>query len=58
MDFVVMIAAFLFAIMMCLGLILVKWIIMQLGATIFALVVFLVGAIFILATGGKNDDDE
>ncbi len=58
MDLLVIIAAFFFAIMMCLGLILVKWCIMQLGSTLFFLIVFLAGSIFILSVGSGEHDDE
>ena len=50
-------AAFFFAIMMCLGLILVKWIIAQLGAIPVFMILFLVVSMFLLATGGKKYDD-
>ena len=58
MDALVMVAAFFFALVMCLGLILVKWIIAQLGLTVFILIVFLVASIFILAEGDKEYEDE
>ena len=58
MDAIIIIAAFFFALVMCLGLILVKWIIMQLGITIFFLIVFLAVAISILAARDEEDDDE
>ena len=57
MDFFVITAAFFFAIMMCLGLILVKWIIAQLGAIPVFMILFLVVSMFLLATGGKKYDD-
>ena len=52
------IVAFFFALLMCLGLILVKWIISQIGATIFFLILFLMVAMFMLATGERDYDDE
>ena len=58
MDAIIIIAAFFFALVMCLGLILVKWIIMQLGITIFFLIVFLAVAISILAARDEEDDDK
>jgi hypothetical protein len=58
MDAIIIIAAFFFALVMCLGLILVKWIIMQLGVTTFFLIVFLAGAISILAAKDGEEDDE
>ena len=58
MDAIVIIAAFFFAIFMCLGIILMKWIISQLGATLFILVLFLMVAIFLLAMGDEKYGDE
>ena len=52
------IVAFFFALLMCLGLILVKWIISQIGATIFFLVLFLMVAVFMLAMGEREYDDD
>ena len=52
------IVAFFFALLMCLGLILVKWIISQIGATIFFLVLFLMVAVFMLAMGERDYGDE
>lgn len=56
-DVLVIIVAFFFALLMCLGLILVKWIISQLGATLFFLVFFLMVAVFLLAVGERNYDE-
>jgi hypothetical protein len=56
-DILVVIVAFFFALLMCLGLILVKWIISQLGATLFFLVLFLMVAVFLLALGEENYDE-
>ena len=58
MDALVMVVAFFFALLMCLGLILMKWIISQLGMTLFFLVFFLMVAIFLLAKGDSEFDDE
>ena len=58
MDTIVIVAAFFFALVMCLGMILVKWIITQLGATIFFLIVFLAVSIFVLAMEDEKHDDE
>ena len=58
MDVLVVIVAFFFALLMCLGLILAKWVITQIGATIFILVLFLMIAIFLLAMGDEDYDDE
>jgi uncharacterized membrane protein YhaH (DUF805 family) len=58
MDAIVVIAAFFFAIFMCLGIILMKWIISQLGVTLFVLVLFLMVAIFLLAMGDEKYGDE
>ena len=52
------IVAFFFALLMCLGLILVKWIISQIGATIFFLVLFLMVAVFMLAMGEREEYDD
>ena len=57
MDVLVVILAFFFAILMCLGLILTKWIIAQLGGTLFFLVLFLAVAVFLLAMGEENYDE-
>ena len=58
MDALVMVVAFFFALLMCLGLILMKWIISQLGMTLFFLVFFLMVAIFLLAKGDDEYGDE
>ena len=58
MDFLIIILAFFFALLMCLGLILIKWIISQLGATLFFMVLFLAVSILLLAMGDQEDDDE
>ena len=57
MDFVVVILAFFFALIMCLGLILMKWIIAQLGGTIFFMVLFLMIAVCLLAKGDNEYDE-
>jgi hypothetical protein len=57
-DVLVIILAFFFALLMCLGLILLKWIIFQLGATLFFMVLFLAVAVFVLALGERDYDDE
>lgn len=57
MDTLVIVAAFFFALVMCLGMILVKWIITQLGATLFFLIVFLAVSIFVLAVEDEKNDD-
>ena len=57
MDVLVVILAFFFALLMCLGLILTKWIISQIGATVFFLILFLVVAMFLLAMGEENYDE-
>ena len=58
MDLIVIIAAFFFALMMCLGLILMKWVVSQLGATLVVLIIFLFVAMFLLAVGDREHDDE
>ena len=58
MEALMVIVAFFFALLMCLGLILVKWIISQIGATIFFLVLFLMVAVFMLAMGEREYDDD
>ena len=58
MDFLIIILAFFFALLMCLGLILIKWIISQLGATLFFMVLFLAVSILLLAMGDQEHDDE
>jgi predicted LPLAT superfamily acyltransferase len=58
LDALVIIVAFFFGLLMCLGLILMKWIIAQLGATLFFLVLFLAVAMFLLAMGDEKHDDE
>ena len=57
MDFLVVILAFFFALLMCLGLILMKWIIAQLGGTIFFMVLFLMIAVCLLAKGDNEYDE-
>ena len=57
MDFVVVILAFFFALIMCLGLILMKWIIAQLGGTIFFMVLFLMIAVCLLVKGDQEYDE-
>ena len=57
MDVLVVILAFFFALHMCLGLILTKWIISQIGATVFFLILFLMVAVFFLAMGEENYDE-
>ena len=57
MDILVVILAFFFALLMCLGLILTKWIISQIGATVFFLILFLMVAVFLLAMGEENYDE-
>ena len=57
MDILVVIVAFFFALLMCLGLILTKWIISQIGATVFFLILFLMVAMFLLALGEKEEGD-
>ena len=56
MDILVVILAFFFALLMCLGLILTKWIISQIGATVFFLILFLMVAMFLLALGEKDEE--
>ena len=56
MDILVVILAFFFALLMCLGLILTKWIISQIGATVFFLILFLMVAVFLLALGEKDEE--
>ena len=58
MDFIIIILAFFFALLMCLGLILIKWIISQLGATLFFMVLFLAVSILLLSMGDQEHDDE
>ena len=58
MNALVIIMAFFFSLLMCLGLILTKWIIAQLGTTLFFLVMFLALSIFVLAVGDEVHDDE
>ena len=57
MDILVVILAFFFALLMCLGLILTKWVISQIGATVFFLILFLMVAVFLLAMGEENYDE-
>ena len=56
MDVLVIIVEFFFALLMCLGLILTKWIISQIGATVFFLILFLMVAVFLLALGEKDEE--
>ena len=58
MDVVVIILAFFFALIMCLGLILMKWIISQVGATIFFMVLFVMIAVCLLVKGDQEEYDE
>ena len=57
MDVFVVILAFFFALLMCLGLILMKWIIAQLGGTIFFMVLFLMIAVCLLVKGDQEYDE-
>jgi hypothetical protein len=57
MEIAVIILAFFFGLLLCLGLILVKWVITQLGATLFFLILFLVAAMFLLAMGDREHDE-
>ena len=57
LDILVVILAFFFALLMCLGLILTKWIISQIGATVFFLILFLMVAVFLRAMGEENYDE-
>ena len=57
MEFLIIILAFFFTLAMCAGLILMKWIITQIGVTIFCLLLFLVIAVFLLAMGDENYDE-
>lgn len=57
MDILVVIVAFFFALLMCLGLILTKWVISQLGVTLFCMILVLMVAVFLLAMGGENYDE-
>ena len=58
MDFLIIMLAFFFALIMCLGLILMKWVISQIGITVFLMVLFLILAIFLLSMGDQENDDE
>ena len=58
MDFLIIMLAFFFALLMCLGLILMKWVISQIGITVFLLVLFLILAMFLLSMGDQENDDE
>lgn len=58
MDFLIIMLAFFFALIMCLGLILMKWVISQIGITVFLLVLFLILAMFLLSMGDQENDDE
>ena len=57
MDVFVVILAFFFSLIMCLGLILMKWIITQVGATIFFMVLFLMIAVCLLVKGDQEYDE-
>ena len=57
MEFLIIILAFFFTLAMCAGLILMKWIISQIGVTIFCLLLFWVIAVFLLAMGDENYDE-
>ena len=57
MDVFVVILAFFFSLIMCLGLILMKWIISQVGATIFFMVLFLMIAVCLLVKGDQENDE-
>jgi hypothetical protein len=56
-EILIVIVAFFFALLMCLGLILTKWIISQIGAAVFFLILFLMVAVFLLAMGEENYDE-
>ena len=58
MDLLTIVVAFFFSLLMCLGLILMKWIITQIGATNFSLILFLMIAMFLLSMGDQENDDE
>ena len=58
MDVFVVILAFFFSLIMCLGLILMKWIISQVGATIFFMVLFVMIAVCLLVKGDQEEYDE
>lgn len=53
MAVLVVVLAFFFALLLCLGLILLKWIVSQLGAAIFFMIMFLMAAVFLLALGDE-----
>ena len=57
MDVFVVILAFFFSLIMCLGLILMKWIISQVGATIFFMVLFVMIAVCLLVKGDEEYDE-
>ena len=57
MDVFVVILAFFFSLIMCLGLILMKWIISQVGATIFFMVLFVMIAVCLLVKGDQENDE-
>ena len=57
-DLLTIVVAFFFSLLMCLGLIIMKWIITQIGATIFSLILFLMIAMFLLSMGDQENDDE
>ena len=54
MDFVVVILAFFFALLMCLGLVLLKWIIAQLGIVSFCVVFLLMIVVCLLTMGDEK----
>ena len=56
MEFGIVVLAFFFSILMCLGLILTKWIIAQLGAAVFFAILVLLVGVFLLTMEDKSHD--
>ena len=53
-----LILGFISTLFLCRGIILLKWIITQVGVNLFVLLMFLLTAIFLLAMGEKDYDED
>ena len=52
------ILAFIFTLLTCLGVIFMKWLIMQVGVTFFALILVIMSFIFVLIIQGEKENGE
>jgi len=58
MIWTALILGFFSTLLLCLGIILMKWILTQVGITVFVMLLFLLTAVFVLAIGDKKHDEE